>query len=164
MTIQSFPFLRSQRNFPNDSIKTLSVENDRAYIDIATKVNDRRIALFPTTTPANTGEKWYFSNDAQDSLVQVYSFTTLPATIPHNIDTFSMDIFVRCWGYGINNSNKRFYGIIWATDIAIAGEVTFYITSNSAPGILDGNIVILSGAGAPTIDRGGIILEWLVKI
>ena len=52
------PYLRTSRSFPKD-IDLLQVEVDKSYIDIAQKVNDRSIGIYPTNRPAITGDTWY---------------------------------------------------------------------------------------------------------
>ena len=54
------PFLRSQRQFPNDDLKSLSNQTDHVYIDIAQKVNQRIIGTYATNFQVVTGEGWFF--------------------------------------------------------------------------------------------------------
>lgn len=150
--IQLSPYLREQRQFPDEDIKLLSKQVDQAYIDIAAKVNARTIGLFPVNVQAITGESWYFSGQPQrqQSLRQVYTFTAT-GNIAHGINFATVSMFTKPSGSFTDGTN--YYGAIYASSTAIAGQVSFYITPT--------NIVVLAGAGAPTIVSGIIILEWL---
>lgn len=152
MTIQNSPYIRNQRNFPNDDTKTLSVEMDRAYIDIAGKINLRTVGIFPVNTPAITGESWYLqgSSQKQQTLRQVYPISST-AAINHGINVSQIAGFSKLYGQYTDGTN--WYGLIAASNVAIAGQQTFYITPTQ--------IIILTGGGAPAITSGFIILEWL---
>lgn len=150
--LQQAPFLREQRQYPNDDLKSLANQSDQAYIDIASKVNSRTIGLFATGFQIVTGEAWYLRGSAQkqQTLRQVYTFTATGG-IAHGINIVTVDRFTRCWGSYTDGTN--WYGVIWGTTVALAGEVTFYVSPT--------NIVIQSGAGAPAVVRGTVVLEWL---
>lgn len=150
--LQQSPYLREQRQFPNDNLRELANQTDHAYLDIATKVNSRIIGIFPVNFPAITGEQWYLKGQPQrqQTLRQVYPFTAA-GNIAHGINFSSVSQFTKPSGSFTDGTN--FYGAIYASNIAIAGQVSFYVTS--------ADIVILSGAGAPAIVSGTIILEWL---
>jgi hypothetical protein len=146
-------YLREQRHFPREELPALSRQVDQAYIDIASKVNLRIIGVYPTNFICITGEKWYFSGSSlpQTTLRQVFSFTKAGST-PHNLNWASVSsISPKSCGTYTNGTN--WYGVIYGTSVAIAGEVSFYVTPT--------NIVILSGAGAPVITSGYIVLEYL---
>ena len=148
--VNQAPFLRTSRNFPNDP-QELAVELTKSYIDIALNVNNRSIGLFPTTRPAITGDSYYLSNNLkQQSLRQVYAFTGT-GNIPHGVNTTQFSTFSRCYGWFTDGTN--WYGAIFGSNVAIAGQVSFYLTPT--------NIVVLAGAGAPSIVSGNIVLEWL---
>lgn len=149
--IQQTPYLRVQRNFPVDA-QSLSVELSKSYVDIANNVNNRTIGIFATNYPSVNGESWYVEggNRRQQALRQVYPFTAA-GNIAHGINTAQIGTFSKPSGSFTDGTN--WYGAIYASNMAIAGQVTFYITPT--------NIVVLSGAGAPAIVNGLIILEWL---
>ncbi len=151
--LQITPYLRDQRQFPNDNVKELSNQMDHAYIDIAGKVNQRVIGLFGIGFQIVTGERWYFtgSSTAQQSLRQVYPFTTA-GNIPHGL-TWASVSKISPRSYGSFTDGTNWYGVIYASSVAIAGQVSFYVTPT--------NIVVLSGAGAPAITSGIIVLEFL---
>lgn len=151
--LQSSPYLREQRQFPNDDVRELSNQMDHAYIDIASKVNLRVIGLFGTKFQIITGERWFFSgsSSAQQSLRQVYPFTAT-GNISHGLTWASVSM-ISPKSYGSFTDGTNWYGVIYASSVPIAGQVSFYITPT--------NIVVLSGAGAPAIVSGIIVLEFI---
>lgn len=148
--INQIPYLRTSREFP-ENIQQLCVQVNKSYVDIANAVNNRTISLFPTSRPAITGESWFLSqNQRQQTLRQVYTFTST-AAINHGIANITPDQFCRCWGSYTDGTNG--YGLVWGTNVAVAGIVTFYLTTTQ--------IVFSVGAGAPALTSGRITLEWL---
>lgn len=147
------PYIRTTRDFPIE-LEELSSEINRAYLDIAQKLNDRTIGLFPTTRSAVNGEAWYIEkNQKQQAFRQVYPFTAA-GNIIHNIDfARTVERFTKCQGSFTDGTN--YYGAIYASNVAIAGQISFYITPT--------NIVVLAGAGAPVITQGIIVLEWISR-
>ena len=152
--INQSPYLRTTRNFPEDNPQALSVEINRAYVDTASKMNDRSIGLFPVNAQAITGDKWFFSgtNTKQQSLRQVYTFTAT-GNIAHNISNFSQ---ISPNSYGSFTDGTNWYGVFYAGSATIANQTTFYVTPT--------NIVVQQGAGAPAITSGTIVLEWLSQV
>lgn len=155
MTTNNFqisPFLTSQRKFPHSNLSDLALQSDLAYIDVAQKMNLRVIGVFPVNFPVLTGETWFLTgqNLRQQTLRQVYTFTAA-GNIAHGINFTSVSTFTNCFGSFTDGTN--YYGAIYASNVAIAGQVSFYITPT--------NIVVLAGAGAPAIVTGVIVLTWL---
>lgn len=150
-SVNTTPFLRQTRMFPED-ITQLTVEINRAYIDIAEAVNNRTISVFPVKKAAITGNSYFFTSNKQQSQRQMYTFTAA-GNVAHGLDLTKIDRFID--GYGSFTDGTNYYGVTFGTNVAVAGIVTFYVTS--------ANIVILSGAGAPAITSGTIIIEWLAK-
>lgn len=145
-------YLRTSRNFTND-IEELPKELGRTYLDIATAVNTRTIGLFPTNVAAITGESWFISkNQRQQSFRQVYAFTTF-ASINHNLKTAQIERFVR--GFGSYTDGTNWYGLIFGTNVALAGQAVFYITPTQ---------IVFNTAGAPASTRGTVVLEWLSQV
>jgi len=143
-------YLRTSREFPEE-IHQLTVEVDKAYVDTANAINVRTVGIFPTTRPLVTGESWYLRGQTkQQTLRQVFTFTTTTA-INHNIQVNSISQFTHCWGVYTNGTN--WFGLPFATSVAIAGQITFYITSTQ--------IIFVLGAGAPALTSGTIVLEWM---
>jgi hypothetical protein len=151
--IQQASYLRNQRQFPYDDLKSLSHQVDQAYIDIASKVNKRIIGTFALNFLTVTGERWFFrgSNQSQQSLRQIYEFTST-GNIAHGL-TWEAVSQISPRSYGTFTDGTNWYGAIYASNTTIAGQVSFYITPT--------NIVIVAGAGAPTIVNGTIVLEYI---
>jgi|SRR5579859_3578543 len=144
-------FLRTSRNFPTDA-QALSVELSKAYVDIATQVNNRISGVYGTS-PTITGEDWFLTGlkGRQNTLRRVYTFS-VTGNIPHGI-LWATVSQISPKSYGSFTDGTNWYGAIYASNVAIAGQVSFYVTPT--------NIVVIAGAGAPTITKGTIILEWL---
>lgn len=146
-------FLRTSREFPNN-LEKLTFEVDKSYVDVANAVNNRILGIFPTNRSIVTGEGWFLKgNQKQQSFRQVYTFTsstTFP--IAHGLDFNSIERFTRLWGT-FTDAAGNWYGILGASSVAIAGQLSFYVTPT--------NIVFLSGAGVPVMVRGSVVLEWL---
>lgn len=144
------PYLRTSRNFPTNMAE-LTEELNKSYVDTANSVNDRTIGIFPTNRPAVTGESFFIQNNRkQQGLRQVFTFTSTSA-ITHNINFRDVDRFSRCYGEYTDGTN--WYGLVSGSNVAIAGQVSFYITPTS--------ITFLVGAGAPTVTNGLVTLEWI---
>jgi len=153
--VNQVAYLRTSREFPEE-IHQLTVEVNKAYIDIANTVNNRTISIFPTNRPAITGESWFFNNQRQQTLRQFYPFTST-ANIAHGITFTNISQFTRLYGqYTDRPPGTNWYGLIAGSNVAIAGQVSFYITPT--------DIVFLVGAGAPTVTQGTVILEWLSSV
>lgn len=151
-------FLRTSRNFPAE-IKQLAVEVNRSYVDIAGQVNNRICSIYGLNVVITTGESWFLNGNVvrQQTLRQVYSFTgtgPIATVIPWN--TISL---ISPKSYGTFTDGTSWYGCIYGSSVAIAGQVTFYVSQNMSTGMAQINV--LSGAGAPSITLGYIILEWL---
>lgn len=150
--LQQSPYLRQQRQFPYDDLRDLANQTDHAYIDIATKVNDRTIGIYAAGNQIITGEQWTLAggNTTQQTLRQVYTFTS-GGNIAHGINFSTITQFTRCWGSYTDGTN--WYGVIWTTTTGIAGQVTFSISPT--------NIVVVVDGAAPAVTSGTIILEWM---
>lgn len=154
MTVpQQSPYLRVQRNFPKDNIQALTVEIDRFYTDAAAKINAREIGVYPLNTATVTGQQWVLAGQPhrQQTLRKLFNFTGT-GNVPHGLN-FSTVSLISPRSYGTFTDGTNWYGAIYAGSVAIAGQVSFYVTPT--------NIVIVAGAGAPTITNGYINLEWL---
>lgn len=152
--LQTAPYLRNQRQFPNDNVKELSNQVDQTYIDIANKVNRRIIGNYPVNFQAVTGERWYFSgsSSSQQSLRQVYEFTSA-GSIAHGL-TWSAVYSISPRSYGSYTDGTNWYGCIYGNGATTAsGQVTFYVTPT--------NIVIGADGSAPSIVSGFINLEYI---
>ena len=155
------PYLRTSREFPTDAY-LLSVEVNRIYTDISTSINSRIIGIFPTTRSANTGQAWYLkSNKKQEGYRQAYNFTPVAgvlADIALGFKLASIGQITNGWGSYTDGTNV--YGLIFASNVAIAGQISFYI-------VLDGTstrsdlIRFIQGGGSPVITQGTLVLEWI---
>ena len=150
------PYLRRTRKFPSDDINRLTLELDKSYIDIANAVNSRTLGIFPTNVQVATGEQWFInvninSNSRQQTIRQVFTFTST-TTINHSINIIAPNQFVRCFGSYIDNSGTNAYGLFWTTNVPIAGQITFFVTTTQ--------IIFNVGGGAPALQSGIIVLEW----
>lgn len=155
--VNQVAYLRTSREFPEDDAHELSVEINKCYIDIANAVNRRTISLFPTTRPAATGENWFLTkNQRQQGFREVYTFTTLPATIPHGIDLSKIYGFVRI--FGAMTDGSFWYTLPWVSVVAANNQINVFISST--------NIQITGGGGAqqPVITAGTVVLEWISEV
>src|SRR5258708_30403752 len=154
-------FLRTTREFPEE-LHQLTVEVNKTYVDIANSVNNRTISIFPTTRPVLNGENWFLNSSIrQQGLRQVYTFTTTSAiNIGFKFSSIAQ-FSPKCYGTFTDGTN--WYGLIYASNVAIAGQISFYIALNGVSTTSD-QIVFLTGAGAPTLTSGTIVLEWISKV
>ena len=151
--VQKAPYLRQQRNFPNDNTQALTVEIDKAYLDIAQAVNARTIGLFPDNIPIVTGEQWFINGQAQkqQTLRQIYIFSSA-GSIAHGIKTTQIAGFTRIYGTFTDGTN--WYPLPYVDVIAANNQVNVIVTPT--------NIVIAAGGGSPpSITSGFVVLEWL---
>ena len=154
MTINKAPYLISSRDFPEDSPQALSVQINKAYLDIALKVNDRTIAIFPVGGSAINGEAWFIRGGAQkqQGSRQVYTFTGSSLTIPHGLNLSEIPSFVRIFGTFTDGTN--WYPLPYVDTVSATNQVNVYVDPT--------NINITAGGGSPpTIVSGLCVLEWL---
>jgi len=148
--INQVAYLRTSREFPEE-LHQFTVEVGKMYIDIANAVNARTIGLFPINRPTQTSNSFFVSqNRRQQTLRQVYTATTT-ASINHNIIGVTPGQFINCFGSYTDGVNS--YGLIYGSNVAIAGQISFYVTSTQ--------IVFLVGAGAPAPTSLIVVIEWL---
>lgn len=148
------PFLRTSRSFPPD-LHQMSIEINKAYIDIANAVNARVSGLFPSNKPVVTGEAWYFDrNRKQQGSRQVYTFTSSPTTIPHEINFDLISHFTRV--YGMYTDGTNWYGLICGSNLPITDQISCYLDPT--------NIVIIQSGSPPVVANGIVVLEWLSDV
>ncbi len=153
-------YLRTSREFPED-IHQLSIEVNKSYLDTANAVNARTIGIYPTNRPAITGNSYFITSSRQQSIRQVYTFTgTSDLDIGFKLANISQ--IVQMYG-NFETSGTPIYGLIPATNVAIAGQISFYLDINGASTTTD-VIKFVLGAGSPTLTSGTIILEWLSHV
>lgn len=150
--VNQVAYLRTSREFPED-IHLLSQQASKSYIDIAATVNNRTIGIFPVNRPAINGENWFISkNQRLQGLRQVYTFTTTTA-IDLGFDTTAIQ-FTKM--YGTYTDGTNWYGLIAGSNTAIAGQRGFYVSGSPT-----NQVTFVSGAGAPAISKGLLVLEWI---
>jgi len=150
-------FLRTSREFPEE-LRQLTVEVNKSYIDTSAAVNNRTIGLFSVNRPSINGESWFLTgNQKQQGLRQVYKFTT---TADINIGFKLTSISQITNMHGVFLSGTSYFGLIPATTVAIAGQISFWVEVNGASTTSD-IIKFATGAGAPALTSGIIVLEWI---
>lgn len=159
--VNEVAYLRTSRNFPKD-IENLTVEINKAYVDIANNVNARTIGIFPVNRPAITGESWFITqNRRQQTLRQAYSFTsTSDINIGFKLSRISS---ISKMSYGSYTDGTSWFGLIYATSVPIAGQISFFVTVNAGSTTSD-IIRFETGAGAPALTSGIIVLEWISNV
>lgn len=149
--LQYSPLMQRNKQFPIESEK-LATELNKTYTEIANCVNERQIGVYPASKQLIAGQNWFFNDtEKRQALRQFYTFSTT-GNIPHGINTSDIYSFSNCYGSYTDGTN--FYMLTPTTSTSIANQNSFYITST--------NIVISAGAGAPSITKGIIVLEWIV--
>lgn len=156
--VNQIAFLRTSRKFPEDQ-KELIFEVNKAYIDTAQAVNDRTIGIYSINRPAITGNSYFFTSRKQQSFRQMYVFTS---TANIKLGFKLSNIFQIIQMYGLYTSGTKTFGLIPATSVAIAGQISFYIDVDATDTKSD-LIKFVLGAGAPALTRGTIIVEWIVN-
>lgn len=162
--INQVAYLRTTREFP-DELYTLSVETNKAYLDIANAVNQRIIGIHSTNRSAVTGESWFFNNKRQQGFRQIYNIVPpiiSGTTIDLGFKIASISKFTpKC--YGSFSDGTNWYGIIFGTNISIPGQISFFIFLNTLSNVSD-QIVFKVGAGAPALTNGIVLIEWISDI
>lgn len=149
--LNNVAYLRTSREFP-DEVKELSLQVNKAYIDISNAVNTRTIGLYSVNKSVITGDSWFVSNNQrQQTLRQVYNVTGA-GNIAHGINTAQIAGFTSI--SGVFSDGTVWYPLPYVNVVADTNQVSVTVTST--------NIVITAGAGSPpTITSGWIVLEWM---
>ena len=146
------PFLRTTREIPEE-LHQLTVEVNKAYVDIAEAVNRRTIGLFPTNQPAITGESWFLTSSRQQTLRQLYPFTGTTLTFNHGISVANIAAFTRI--YGTFTAGGNWFPLPYVDTVAVANQIGIVVTTTQ---------VQITGAAAAGITKGFVILEWLSNV
>lgn len=147
-------YLRTTRNFPTDA-ESLSVEVNRSYLDIAAAVNSRVIGLFAVNRPSITGESWFLTGARQQTLRQVYTFTSA-GNIAHGINLSEISAITRLYGI-FTDGSSNWFTLPYVDVTAVNNQIS--LTMNAT------NIVITAGADTPpTIASGTVVVEWLAVV
>ena len=147
------PYLRTDRSFPQD-VENLSDEVDKAYIDLANAVNSRTIGVYSKNRPSVTGDQWFLTPEKKQTLRQIYTPTST-LSIPHGINLRRINYRISSMS-GTFTDGTNVYSFLAGTNVAVAGLISFYLDPT--------DIVFLTGAGAPSITDGLIVIEWLSEI
>lgn len=155
--VQRQAFLITSRFFPTDMVQLEPVLN-KMYIEVAQAVNQRTIGTFDKIQ-AVTGENWY--NDAnplqkKQSYRKVFSFEAIAAgaTLTFNHDIQGIVQLTRAYGTCITVT-PDFRPIPYASATAVNTQIELNVTLTQ--------INIINGAGAPNIQSGIIVLEYLLN-
>ena len=146
-------YLRTSRQFPEDPHQ-MAVESNKSYVDIANAVNSRTIGIYPVNRPAITGNTFFITNQRQQTLRQVYIFTSITTPIPTGFVLSNISQVSQMYGTYTDGINT--YGLIPGSSATIGGQITFYIDHDS--------ITFVNGGGSPTVTSGIIVLEWISNI
>lgn len=148
--VNQVAYLKTSREFPDD-LKKLTIEVNKAYLDTANVVNNRTISIFPTNVAAINGESWFLEgNRKQQGFRKVFIFSST-SNISHGIEVIKKNQFIR--GFGTYTDGTNSYGLIFGTNTAIGGQISFYVN--------DTDIIFALGGGAPALVNGTLVLEWL---
>lgn len=156
--VNNTPYLRSSREFP-ENIKDLAFQSNKAYLEVANAINQRTIGIYSVNKPSINGKEYFFTSQKQQGLMKMYSFTnTLNIDLGFKLNSLSKIIHM----YGTYTDGTSYFGLISASNIAIAGQISFFVTVNGASTTSD-IIQFVIGAGAPILTNGTIIIEWASK-
>lgn len=151
--VEQSPYLRTSRSFPED-ISQLSVELTRSYIDIAAKINNRIISIFPVNKPVINGESWFLTTQRQQGFRQVYPINGA-GVFPHGIKEYANVQFTKI--YGTFTDGIFWYTLPWVSVVSSTNNINVYLDSTFI------NVTGGGGAGQPTITSGFVVLEWITQ-
>lgn len=146
------PFLPNQLDFPTDDARQLAIVLDKAYIDIANRINDRTIGVYATVTPFIVGDAYYLSGGVQGRKIsqrKVFVITSTAAPIPLG---FTYSQLVNLYGDWTDGSGA-WYGFIAGTPNALPGQIVISTTAT--------DLVFTVDAGAPALTSGLVVVEWI---
>lgn len=168
-SLQTSPYLPRQRNFPNDNAQLLGATLDKAYIEIAQKVNERTIGVFAINFPVITGEQWYFQGQPakQQTLRQVYSFGEIVPGTELDIPTGILNLtqFTKIYGTVITTNGTSglpdYRPLPYVDPNTLTTSMTILVGQLGIP--LVQKIRIVLGPTAPPVSSGIAILEWITN-
>lgn len=158
------PYLKFQWLFPNGDVKELSSQMDKAYIDIALKVNDRIIGIFPQNLMVVTGERWSLNGYTGNlqTLRKVFVFGPIaPGTtssLPTGIN--SLISFTRIYGVGAVTDGTTWIPLPYAPNAVVTDGIELRV--ENIGGVQ--NVTIDSGATAYSLSSAIVVLEWLSAV
>ncbi len=151
------PYLKLQWGFPQEELEDLANEVEIAYVDIAQKVNDRGIAIYPQGVNVVTGQKWYLDGNTESSqtLRRVYVTGALApgstTNIPTNIGDHGMFTHIS----GVLTDGSNWWPLPFASNSA---NSSVSIAIGGSPEV----ITIITGSSFPAVTNSVITLEWIV--
>ncbi|HEX5553454.1 MAG TPA: hypothetical protein VFX43_09420 [Chitinophagaceae bacterium] len=162
--VTSVPLLQNHRQFPMDSVNLRETLN-KMYLDVATTVNLREIAVYDVFLALN-GQQWFSSSTdianrsglssspRRQGQRQVFTFDTINAgatkTIIHGIS--GITLVTRLYG-NVITANPDFRPLPFSDITNVTNQISIY---NDAT-----NIYVINGATAPQITSGFVVLEFL---
>ena len=151
VVVNPTPFLRTSREFPIDNSQELGVQLTKSYLDIANNVNARTIGIYPTNSPAITGNSFFLAGKRLQELRRVYQITGA-GNYPHGIDTVNFTGFSQI--YGTFTDGTIWYPLPYVNAVAANNQVSLTVDAT--------NIIVTVGGGAPpTISSGFVVLSWI---
>lgn len=152
---QKSPYMPLQRNFPYDNLQALAIEIDAFHILAALNINAREIGTYAVNSQTVTGQQWYLNGEVnkQQTLRQIYSITS-GSSFNHNINFATVTSFTTITGIGYDGTN--YFPLPYVSPFSAADCIGLFVTSTQ--------VMIVVGAGAPTITSGIITLEWISQI
>lgn len=155
------PYLKYQWLFPNGDISELSSQMDKAYVDIALKVNDRMVGIFPENFTVVTGEKWaldgYTTNFQTLRKIFVFGSITPGTTISQPTGINNILSFTRIYGVGAVTDGTTWIPLPYAPNAVVTDGIELRV--EDIGGVQ--NVTIDSGATAYPLSSAIVVLEWL---
>ena len=160
------PYLKVQWMFPNDELRSLSSQIDKAYIDIAQKVNSRIIGIYPQNKQVVTGSRWYldgFTSPLQ-VLREVIVFPAIASGAFLNINTNIQNevSFTYIGGVAALTTGTDWRPVPYVDPATLDHSMTVLIEPN--PVGAKQSVKLVLGAGAPDISGAYIVIEWLSNV
>lgn len=157
------PFIRTSREFPDD-LTQLSAEVNKAYVDIANSVNNRTIGIYSVSNLTSNGNSYFISNKRQQGVRKMYTFSGT-GNIELGFKVSSVYKIINIYGTytATVGGNLNTFGLIPGSNVAIAGQISFFILTNTSPTNSD-VIQFVLGAGSPTLVEGVIVIECIANV
>lgn len=157
--INQSPYVKTTRLFPEDLPKLIQ-EINVSYTETSLALNDRTIGIYSQTRPSITGNGYFFTGKKLQSLRQVYTGTS---TTSISLG-FKLNKIARiAQAYGTYTSGTNVFGLIFATTLAIAGQITFHLEVDAGSTTSDLIVFVVDGA-APALSTYLIVVEWISNV
>lgn len=146
------PYLRTSREFPEDLADLTDILN-KTYLETASAVNSRTIGIYPTNSPAITGDVWYIGGAKYQGLRRIYEMSTGGGSIKHGIDFATVKGFTAIYGTFTDGTN--WYSLPYVDTVLVTNQISIVVDPT--------NIVVTGGGGGgqPVIQSGFVVLEWI---